>query len=136
MPGTHKFHKFVPINIKQIKEFHMSSDCEGEVKYVTGNTNILSNPIDIKIGCYVVCLYNGQKYIGLVESYNAEFDDFLINFLTPKGLSSYYAFPNKKDCCNIIPEQIIGMLTCPELKAGTSRVQYKFNNKELAKLMN
>ena len=136
MPGTRKYHKFVPVNSQQIKAFHISSDNEGEIKYVTSSTNIIINSIDIKVGSYVVCMYNGQKFVGFVESYSNEFDDYFINFLTPKGLSTYYAFPNAKDCCNIITEQIIGVLSCPELKAGTSRVQYKFKNKELKKLMN
>ena len=50
-----------------------------------------------------------KKYVGFVESYNEEFDDFLIIFLTLKG-PSFYAFPDKKDNCNIIKEDIIGML--------------------------
>lgn len=134
--GTRKFHKFVPKDSNHIKAFHISSDSTGELKCVTGTSNILNDIIEIKVGSYVVCMYNGQKYIGFVESYNEEFDDFLINFLTPKGPSSFYAFPDKEDSCNIIKEDIIGMLACPELKAGTSRVQYKFINKEITKLMN
>lgn len=119
-----------------IMAFHMSSDSTGELKSVTGNTNMTNDDIDIKVGSYIVCFYNKQKYLGFIESYNEEFDDFLINFLTPKGLSSFYTFPDKKDSCNIIKEDIIGVLSCPELKAGTSRIQYKFINKEISKLMN
>ena len=33
-------------------------------------------------------------------------------------------------------ENIIGILSCPELKTSSSRLQYTFNNKELKKLMN
>ena len=55
--------------------------------------------------------------------------------MTPKGFSMYYTFPEVKDSCNIISKDI-GTLNCPDLKAGTSRVQYKFKDKELKKLMN
>ena len=58
----------------------MSSDNEGEIKYVTSSTNIIINSIDIKVGSYVVCMYNGQKFVGFVESYSNEFDDYFINF--------------------------------------------------------
>ena len=84
----------------------------------------------------MVCLYDGQKFIGIVESYNSEYEDYLIYFMTPKGLSSYYTFPDIKDSVNVISENIIGMLSCPELKTSSSRLQYTFNNKELKKLMN
>ena len=112
--GTRKFHKFVPIDSNHIKAFHKSSDSTGELKCVTGTSNILNDNIEIKVGSYVVCIYNGQKYVGFVESYNEEFDDFLINFLTPKG-PSFYAFPDKKDSWNILKEDMIGMLACPGL---------------------
>ena len=80
VPGTQKFHKFVPVTPQQIKAFYTSSDRQGEIKCVTGNTDIVNNCVNIKVGSYVVCLYNGQKFVGFVESYNNEFDDFFLCF--------------------------------------------------------
>ena len=78
--GTRKFHKFVPIDSNHIKAFHKSIDSTGELKCVTGTSNILNDNIEIKDGSYVACMYNGKRYVGFVEPYNEEFDDFLINF--------------------------------------------------------
>ena len=136
IPGTRKYPKFLPVSETQMIAHHISNDNEGDLKYVTGDKENLNAYKDVKVGSYVVCIYNGQKYVGIVESYNSEFEDFLINFMTPKGFSKYYTFPEVKDSCNIISEDIIGTLNCPNLKAGTSRVQYEFKDKELKKLMN
>ena len=35
---------------------------------MTGGKEILDMCKDVKAGSYVVCLYNGQKFIGIVES--------------------------------------------------------------------
>ena len=135
IPGTRKYHKFLPVSQTQIIAHHISNDNKGDLKYVTGDKENLNAYKDVTVGSYVVCIYNGQKYVGIVESYNSEFEDFLINFMTPKGFSKYYTFPEVKDSCNMISEVIVGILTCLGLKAGTFMMQHKFKDKGLKKLM-
>ena len=43
---------------------------------MTGGKEILDMCKDVKAGSFVVCLYDGQKIIKIVESYNSEYEDF------------------------------------------------------------
>ena len=124
IPGTRSFHKLIPENETQIRAFHISSDIEDQIKYVTGGKKILDICKYVQEGSYVVCFYEGKKFIGIVESYNSEYDDYIINFMTPNKLSSFYTFPEIKDSFSVLSEHIIGILTDPEVKAGTSGLQY------------
>ena len=94
-----------------------------------------SNPVDSKIGDFVVCTYNQLNWVGLVESYDEEFDDFGVSFLYPSGFNKFYYFPEKKDFCHVIAENILGILPTSNLKAGTTRIQYQFNEAELKSIM-
>ena len=87
-----------------------------------------------KIGTYVICSYNNSKYIGMIISKNDEFDDFEIDFLKPQGYSKYYYFPDIKDKCHISKEQILKILNYPNLNAGTTRIQYIFDENEITVL--
>ena len=137
VPGTRKYHKFVPLNENKIKAFELSFDVNGDEKYTqkTENEKSCSNPVDSKIGDFVVCTYNQLNWVGLVESYDEEFDDFGVSFLYPSGFNKFYYFPEKKDFCHVIAENILGILPTSNLKAGTTRIQYQFNEAELKSIM-
>ncbi|CAL4070148.1 unnamed protein product, partial [Meganyctiphanes norvegica] len=131
-----KYHKFAPINESKIKVFEIYSDENGEEKCIqkkdklTFSSSLICQP---KNGDFFVCTYNHLKWIGLVDSYNDKFENFGISFLFPSGYCKYYYFPEMKDFCHVIKENILGILTSPNLKAGTSRIQYKFMDNELKK---
>ena len=71
-----------------------------------------------------------KVWIGLVNDYEVEFNDFLINFLHPQGFSNQYKFPMFPDRCYVPKENIINVLKTPSLIGG-SRISYSFNEKEL-----
>ena len=75
-------------------------------------------------------LYDKKVWIGLVNDYEEEFNDFLINFLHPQGFSNQYKFPMFPDRCYVPKENIINVLKTPSLIGG-SRISYSFNEKEL-----
>ena len=87
MEGTQRFHKFVPQNQSQLKVFETSSDITGYIKCITKESSSTRN-IEVNIGNYVVCVYDDKIWIGLVNEYEEEFDDFLISFLYPQGFQS------------------------------------------------
>ena len=70
-----------------------------------------------------------------MDSYDEEFGDFGISFLYPSGFCKYYYFPETKDFCHVIIEHILEILPTPNLKAGTTRIQYEFNEAELKNIM-
>lgn len=131
--GTQKIHKILPSDKGKLKVFHTSNTEEGEEKnilksYKNESIKKCENP---NCGQYVICQYNNKKWIGIVESYDIEFDDFKINFLHPSGISKFYSYPLISDTCNVEAKDIIKILDTPELNAGTNRIQYQFSKKNL-----
>ena len=131
IPGTLKYHKFIPTNEFKIKVFEISSDENGVEKYIQKKDNeksVLNSTFHPNNGDFIICNYN-------VDSYDDEFSDFGISFLYPSGYRKYYHFPEKKDFCHIIKEDILGILCSPNIKAGTTRIQYAFDEEALKKIM-
>ena len=136
IPGTRKFHKFVPVNEIKIKALEISFD-ENGIERSTQKTNdcIPLNPIvEPHNGDYIVCKYNETNWVGFVELCD-EFNDFGVSFLYPSGSWRYYYFPEKKYFCYVDMAYILGILSIPTLKAGTTRIQYEFNKTELKNMM-
>ena len=129
LEGTRRFHKFVPQNQSQLKVFETSSDITGYIKSITKESSSTRN-LEVKIGNYVVCIYDDEIWIGSVNEYEEEFNDFLISFLYPQGFSKQYKFPAFPDRCYVPQENILGVLKTPNLIGG-SRIAYSFNEKEL-----
>ena len=136
--GTQKFHKFVPNDRNNIRTYEISIDRNYESKIlkksITENKFTL-NEIQIKEGDYIVCLYGEQKWIGFCTEHNVEYDNYKVDFFNPPGLNTYFYFPQNRDSCYISKDKILGVLTDPKLKAGTSRIQYSFIKDEIKKLM-
>lgn len=132
IPGTRKYHKFVPINESTIKAFETSYDEVGVEKAVN-KSGIYSPSLELntKISDYIICNYKKLKWIGIVESFNEDFEDYEVNLLIPSGYRKYYCFPKSKYVCHMLKHNILKILSVPTLKAGTSRIQYKFREAEL-----
>lgn len=131
--GTQKIHKILPLHKGKVKVFETSNTEEGEEKkilksYENESIKISEKPI---CGQYVICQYDNKKWIGIVESYDIEFDDFKINFLHPSGISKFYSYPLSLDTCNVEAKDIIKILDTPTLNTGTNRIQYQFSTKDL-----
>lgn len=134
IPGTQKFHKFVPLTKEKLTAYELSTDTIG--KEFSVNKMAMSQiekhiKVNPKVGEYVLCTYNNKKWVGLVLLYSEEFDDFKIDFLHPSGYNTYYHFPQMKDECIVSRDSILHILSTPSLNHGTSRIQYKFTEKEL-----
>jgi hypothetical protein len=86
--------------------------------------------LDIKIGDYVVASYDNILWIGKVEDYDENYDDYLLNFLYPSGINIIYKYPERSDKCRILKEHIVKILTPPRLISG-SRLKYSFDHQEL-----
>lgn len=133
IPGTQKFHRFVPLNKEELMVYPISSGV-GEKKKIMKSTNkpefrCLKN---VKIGQYVAVIYDINVWYGIVEEYFEEFDDFTVNFLHPSasvGLNLYH-FPSKKDSCAVPRHHIVSEMSYPTLKGG-SRLLYSFPQKEV-----
>ena len=129
MRGTRSFHKFVPHDQYQLKVFETSTDKSFDIRNITSK-HISVNEIEVNLGIYVACIYNEVLWIGLVETYEEEFNDYLINFLYPQGIAKQYRFQNVPDKCYVPWENILDVLKTSKLTGG-SRIIYSFNQEEL-----
>ena len=66
----------------------------------------------------------------MVETYEEEFNGYLINFLYPQGITKQYRFQNVPDKCFVPKENILDVLKTTKLTGG-SRIIYSFNQEEL-----
>lgn len=131
--GTQRLHKYIPSGSGKIIVYETSDSDEGDERQVLKSSisNETINFPNPKCGDYVICHYNDQDWIGFIQSFDAEFDDFRIQFLHPSGKSKYYFYPAVEDACNIAADNIIKVLSIPSLNAGTKRIQYSFPKEEV-----
>lgn len=134
--GTQKFHRFVPLNKKEIMVYPFSSG-KGEKKSITmqpGEDEQLFVDIKgVKVGQYISCIYNMEVWLGIIEECCEDYNDFIVNFLEPSvssGAKSFH-FPTKRDACAVPGESMLAIMTLPTLKGGT-RLQYTFPQKEVS----
>ena len=127
--GTRRYHRFVPQNTTELKVYETSYDTISYIKCITKDSYTKENLI-VSVGNYVTCVYDNKLWVGLINDYEKEFDDFMINFLHPHGFSKQYKFPVIPDYCNVPKENILMVLKTPNLIGG-SRISYSFDEKEL-----
>ena len=136
IPGTQKYHIFVPLNKEELMVYPTVSGI-GENKRIrkshfTIEPAMLGNLKCVKRGEYVGCIYNMQVWYGIGVEYCKKFEDYALNFLHLSGssASSAYYYPSNKDSCAVPAHHILTVMICPILKGG-SRIQYIFPQKEM-----
>lgn len=132
--GTLKFHRFVPMSKDSLMVYPLSENTKGEFRTLkailtpTGSDesdSIQGNTFTkVNVGCFVGCVYGQQLWFGLVKDYDAQYEDYIINFLQPSGVAQSYTFPTKEDSCPVEAENILGTVQAG-LRGGT-RIQYVF----------
>ena len=139
VPGTQKYHRFVPLNKEELMVHPISSGI-GEKKRIrkshfANESAMLGNLKCVRPGEYVGCIYAMQEWYGIVEEYCEELDDDTVNFLHPSGSSgsSAHYYPSNKDSCTVPAHHILTVRSCPFLRGG-SRIQYIFPQKKLIKV--
>ena len=79
--GTQTFHKICPVAINVIRAFK-TSDSEDYIEFRLAHDDIETDDVTISVGDYVACRYQGEFFVGIVDSYVEDFDDYCISFLT------------------------------------------------------
>lgn len=131
--GTQKLHKIIPYANGKVKIFDISGSENFEERQIIKKSSLQEEQelLHPTLGSYIVCTYNEKKWIGFVESFEEEFNDYKINFLHPSDFRHYYYYPENKDSCYVPMQNIIKILKDPTLRARTSRIQYCFSKEEL-----
>ena len=103
IPGTQKFHRFVPINKEELMVHPISSGIGSRKRIRKVHSKperaMVDNMKSVKPGEYVSCISDKQVWFGIVEEYCEEFDDYKLNVLHPSGSSGAgsYHYPSIKD---------------------------------------
>ena len=88
---------------------------------------------DIKIGSFIGCRYENKLWFGLIEAYDAEYEDYIIKFLKEQGINPAFTFPTIDDICPVAKEDILGVVET-SLRGGT-RIQYTFPKQDMQMLL-
>lgn len=70
-------------------------------------SNFQKNTKIIAPETFIACVYGKKCYIGLVQKFSKECGDYLISFMYPPFNSGNYYWPQIKDECWVIPENIL-----------------------------
>ena len=125
VPGTHSFHHFVPLSASCIGTKRISMDQNYALQFNFLST-AASEPIVLSVNSFVVCLYDDEKRIGLIEELDYDQRDAKIRFMQPKCIARSYFWP-VKDTCGVPDENIICNIGVPTTVTGR---QYKLQPKE------
>ena len=141
--GTQSLHKVVPKSQSTLTGYMISEDNEGVVYKINKGFDIVQqistlaeqifSPTPIlspEINSYIVCLYDKVLWVGIIEEICNENNDFYISFLHYIKNNNCYIFPEKKDSCWIMQEDIKYVLSNPQLIVSR-RITYKFNEEDM-----
>ena len=138
IPGTQKFHRFVPIDNTTLTVYHFSqSSISQSVKVCdtdgSESSSELGNADSTEIlpgSTYIACQYDRKWWVGMVKYKSDDFDDYLVTFMTPSGLCKQYFWPAKQDTCWIEKANIVCTLQSPD-NTSTSTRGYSFSKSNL-----
>lgn len=127
--GTQSFHKIIPTNQFELKAFKTSQSSE----FISCKLSIIEPcPVDeFQKGTYAACCYENSLWLGFITDWSSENNDYQISFLHECSRNSNrYYFPEKIDSCWVREENMLKMLSSPNIVPGI-KIIYNFNRKEL-----
>lgn len=72
-----------------------------------------NNQINIQIGQYVSCLYDGKWWLGNILEINAEYEDVKVQFMHPPGPAASFHWPVREDVCWVPNAHILCRIQVP-----------------------
>ena len=135
VPGTRGFHQFVPLSSSSIGAKRISADSNFSLKF-----DFYFSPervaIEFSINCFVICIYDGEHWVGLIDDVDKDLRDARVKFMHPKCTAVSYFWPTRDDVCWVPDENILHTISIPTTVTGR---QYKLQQKDsdiLNKIMN
>lgn len=94
IPGTRKFHSYVPISNDRLQTKVYSSSTNVQVKRVTAKHDELELE---QITGFVTCIHKRHWWLGCVLQYDEECDEAKVTILHPHGPSRTFEYPSTPD---------------------------------------
>ena len=116
IPGTRSYHCFVPISDTEMRLSRISS--EGEPNVIRGDHAAPDNQYDtekVEVGSYIGCLYDWQRYVGLVQNLSFKHNDVNLKFMHPKGPAKASFWPDREDNCWVPVDYLLAVVQAPQV---------------------
>ncbi|KAG1665912.1 ARL14 effector protein [Nymphon striatum] len=124
IPGTRSFHHFEPLSSNSVGYKRTSQDPSytGIYTFQTQLSSVLhssASPMD-----YVVCRYDDNWWIGIVQERNQEENDVLIYFMHPHGPSTRFQWPTREDICWVPTHDVLckSKIDAPTTETGRNYI--------------
>lgn len=140
LKGTLGYHAIIPVSINEVNAFQTSSSDSFKTFKVNGKTTQPEHDtLELKVNDYVMCIYDGNCWGGMVTDIDKEFNDFHVNFMHPKinvnNPKTKYTFPQNKDECWVLENDIICKTPHPKFNADRM-ITYSYPKEELKRVNN
>ncbi len=96
--GTQRLHHFQPMSTSTLRVKRFSSSDTFQIKKGCNSGQILQ---DEHINGYVTVVYDNTWWLGYVIDKNTEEKTVSVNFLTPRGPSPSFKYPERQDILNV-----------------------------------
>ena len=121
IPGCRAQHYFVPLSTTSMKVLRVSplpGQEEVSQGFVTGQANmtqaVTQTSMDVNVGSYCGCLYDGDWYIGVVLDHDKTHDVFNLAFMLQSTASALsFVWPRHEDQCWVERVNILTMIEPP-----------------------
>jgi hypothetical protein len=128
IPGTRSHHSFVPISTTELKISRISEDTFGTIAKV----NEIPDMPPYHPGQYIAVIHDQAWYIGNVVEASEANQDFLVNFMKPKGPARSFSWPRRQDECWVPTNNVL--CSVENLTTVTGR-QYQVDDKLMKHIM-
>ena len=135
IPGTRNFQQFDPLGDLKIATKRCSEDREiALVHSFVPNTTVAA--IKVLHFEFVCCLYEKQRWIGMVQDINKEEADVAVKFMLPNGPSASFKWPSRDDICWVPNTHIICKIHIPLTDTGRTYHLSEDNVKKITEVFN
>ena len=133
VPGTRSFHQFIPISDSVIGAKYVSDDQYYPVQFDFSVVHVLGSGDALSPSQFVVCLYDGKYWIGIIMEASNKNLDAKVKFMHAKLSTPSLKWPSCDYLCWLPNVHVCRVASSPELSFQTGRMYY-FNTRECKKI--
>ena len=137
IPGTQKFHRFIPLDEFQLSVFDISNSVVTTTMAICEkNVDARETSLEIFQGVtYVACVYDNKWWIGIVKDKSEDYVDYFISFMKPSGEVKQYCWSAEGDNYWIDKSDIICTLPAPNI-TSSSTSGFSFSKIDIEQIKN
>ena len=127
IPGTRSFHQFIPPSSRGIARKRISENIDYSLKFESEQVQQVLSLSMVSIGRFMLCTYDGHKWVGIASQVGTAHKDIEIKFLHPPCPTTSYTWPRREDIYWVPITNTLCLLQTSSLNTATGR-QYCLHN--------